>query len=203
MTNSQYELPKATEPADRIPSPRAFVHATGYIYQSFGFVLTMVMCCWWPANCWQDPVHPAVSTATSAAAYDPPNPLRDAAPEALWAMASVALAFIGGLCLLVVGFGLQQDRLRSGRSAMVLTGLLAAFYWSYLGFAIVQFPSTGRIIVSALFAAAWTVCFLLAGASSEQLRAHPPTRSEQSWTSRDEDAFRKSLSPGSRDKKSP
>ncbi|HWL91924.1 MAG TPA: hypothetical protein VNT79_00165 [Phycisphaerae bacterium] len=181
------------------PSLRAFCHTTGYIFQSIGFMLAMAMCCWWPSNCWQDQIRPA----TTAAATEPPQPLRDAAPHEVWAMVAVTASFVGGLSLLVIGFGLQQDRLRSGIVPMLVTGAITAFFWLYLGFAIFQFPAVGRIIVSALMALAWTICFLLAGVCNEQLRANPPTRSERSWTSRDEDDFRKSLSPDSPDKTNP
>ena len=179
------------------PSPRAFCHATGHIYQAIGFFLSIVMCCWWPSNCWQDPI------ATTRPSDIDRASMWSAPAEDLWAMASVVLAFAGGLGLIVMGFGLQQDRLRTARAPMALTAVVGLFYWLYLGFSIFAFPAVGRILVSAIFALVWTACFLLAGVSNDQLRAHPPTRSEQSWTSRDEDDFRNTLSPGSRDKTNP
>lgn len=183
--------------ADERPSPRAFCHATGYVYQALGFFLSIVMCCTWPANCWQEPI-----AATQPADIQNATSFNAPANEQ-WALGSVAISFVGGLLLIVVGFGLQHDRLKTARGALVLTVLVGAYYWVYLGYSIVWFPGVGRIIVSGIFALVWSICFLLAGVSNEQLRAHPPTRSEQSWTSRDEDEFRSRLSPDSRDRTNP
>lgn len=190
------EAPKAEkDDAPAPPSPRAFANATGYIFQSAGVLFTITMCCWWPANCWQDQLPVTdLDSVSQKSLYAAPQ-------EQLWAMAAVTSNFVGGLLLIGLGFGLQQDRLRTAKLPMMLTGAVGLLFWSYLGFAIFSFPSVGRIVVGALGALAWTVLFLLAGVSNEQLKAHPPTRSEQSWTSRDEDDFRKSLSPGSPDKK--
>ena len=190
--------PKSSE-VDKLatPSPRAFANATGYIFQSVGVLFTISMCCWWPANCWQDKLPVTdLSSVSQGSIYSAPA-------EQLWAMAAVTSNFVGGLLIIGLGFGLQQDRLRTAKLPMLLTGVVAILFWTYLGFAIFSFPSVGRIVASALGAMAWTVLFLLAGVSNDQLRKNPPTRSEQSWTSRDEDDFRKSLSPGSRDKRSP
>lgn len=189
-------LPDSSTETPGPPSPRAFAHATGYVYQSVGFLFTITMCCTWSSNCWQNQL-PVTQPADveQRAIFSAP------APE-LWAMAAVTASFVGGLLLIGLGFAMQQDRLRMAWLPMVLTGAVGLLFWAYLGFAVFSFPATGRIIVSALGALAWTVLFLLAGVSNEQLRLHPPTRSEQSWTSRDEDDFRKSLSPGSRDKTS-
>lgn len=176
------------------PSPRAFAHATGFVYQSIGFILALMMCCWWPANCWQDRL-PVTQPADVS-----PEALRNAPAPDLWATAAVVSTFVGGLLLIGVGFGLQHDRLRTGRVPMILTAGIGLLFWVYLGYSVFSAPTFGRIALGALGALGWTVMFLLAGVSNEQLRASPPTRSEQSWTSRDEDEFRKSLSPGSRDK---
>lgn len=153
-----------------------------------------MMCCWWPANCWQDRL-PVTQLADVS-----PEALRNAPAPDLWATAVVVSTFVGGLLLIGVGFGMQHDRLRTGRLPMILTAAMGLVFWVYLGFSIFIAPAFGRIALGALGALGWTVMFLLAGVSNEQMRANPPTQSEQSWTSRDEDEFRKSLSPDSRDR---
>ncbi len=177
-----------------IPSPRAFCHATGLVFQSIGFALALGTCCLWPATkCWQDEL--------PFEGLRPPEVFRDAAPADLWAMVSVAFTFVAGMGLCVVGLGLQHDRRGSARAAFWLTAGVAAFFWSYLGFAVFSFPALGRIVTVAILTVLWTVCFLLSGVSAEQQkRFPPPTPSESAWTSRDEDDLRKTASPRSPDK---
>jgi hypothetical protein len=102
-----------------------------------------------------------------------------------------------------MGLGLQQDRIRRGTLPMVMCGIVAIFFWIYLGVAIVQFPAVGRIIIVAVMAIVWTACFLLAGATREQLTKAPPMPIERAWTSRDEDELRKRTSPRSPDRTTP
>ncbi len=184
------------EPAPS-PSPRAFCHATGLVFQSVGFALALGTCCLWPAaRCWQDEL--------PFEGLQPPAVFREAAPAELWAMVAVALTFVSGMALCVVGLGLQHDRRGSGRAAFWLTAAVAAFFWCYLGFAVFSFPAVGRIVTAAIMTALWNICFLLAGVSADQQKRLPPPRpSESAWTWRDEDDLRRNASPRSPDRTNP
>lgn len=181
-------------------SPRAFAHATGLVFVIAGSGLALAACCWWPITSWTEDELPTRSEGRLVV----PDIGSDASPAQIWAMIALPASFLAGLGLAVVGLGLYLDRLRTGRAALALTGLLAVFFWCYLGFAIFQFPAAGRIIVAALGALLWTAGFLLAGAAADELkRCPPPRRSEPAWTSRDEDALRRALSPRSPGRTSP
>lgn len=176
---------------------RPFTRATGYVFQTVGFLLTISTCCLWPAAYWWQGQIPVIDKATVA------NPLAAAAASQVWGMCSVAISFLGGMLLLVVGMGLQHDRMRTGRAAMGVTGVGAIFYVAYLVAAIWKFPATFTIVVVSLFALLWLVMFVLAFASADELRKNPPTPSERGWTSIDEDDLRTISSHRSRDKTNP
>ena len=183
---------------ENAPPARNFCHATGLVYQSVGAVLALATCCWWPLTGW---------TESRLHSSDPqrtiPEIMCDAAPEQIWSMVAVSMSFVSGLALAVVGLGLQHDRRGAGWAAMVLTAVVGLFYWCYLGFAVFAFPAVGRIVVVATMSILWAAFFLLAGACVGELKRCPlPKRSEPTWTSRDEDDLRKSLSPRSPDKTS-
>lgn len=182
------------------PAPRAFSHTTGYIFQSIGFLLAIGSCCWWSISGW---VQEELPTRVEGQIVVP-DIQTEAAPDQIWAMIAIPFSFASALGLLVIGLGLHQDRLKTGRGPLLLTVITALFFWTYLGFAIVQFPATGRIALVAIMALIWTVCALLAGVSAEELKRSPPLRrSESAWTSRDEDDLRNALSPRSPDRTSP
>ena len=180
-------------------SPRAFCHATGFVYQSIGFLLSVSTCCLWSAaSCWQDELR-----STEAGRFIP-EVITDASMHQLWSMVAVVLSFLSGMGLLTIGFGLQHDRPGSGRTGFWLTAVMALFFLAYLGNAFIQFSSVGRIVVGLVMAVLWTVCFLLAGVSARQQKKFPPPKqSEPGWTSRDEDDLRNALSPRSQDKTNP
>lgn len=190
---------KSSTESESQASPRAFCHATGFIFQSVGFLLTISTCCLWSlASWWQDELR-SVEIGRIV-----PELTKDATPAQAWAMVAVVLTFVAGMGLLVVGLGLQHDRRGAGRSAVWLSALVALFFWCYLGFAIFQFPAVGRVLIVGIMAVLWTICFLLAGASAEQLKKFPPPKqSEPAWTSHDEDDLRRELSPHSQDKTNP
>lgn len=187
----------ANAPPDAEPaSPeRAFARATGFVFQSVGFLLSLSTCCVWSLAYWWQDSAPPETTAQE---------LRDwfgsATAGQVWATIGVAASFIGGLSLLVMGMGLQHDRLTRGTGPMALTGTLAGLFWVYLGVAAFQFPAAGRLVVIAVMALVWTGCFLLAGAAREQLKKAPPMPTERAWTSRDEDELRRTTSPRSPDR---
>lgn len=183
------------------PSPRAFCHATGFIYQGVGMVLALGACCWWSfAGRIQDEVRPIDEERQVVELRT------DAAPHQHWAMAGVVLSFVGGLGLAVLGLGLQHDRPASAPCAKWMTLIVAVFYWAYLLSAIFLLPgAVTRVALPGIMAVVWTVLFLLAGVSHQQMRAHPPDPRSfpTAWTPRDEDDLRKALSPRSRDKTNP
>ena len=152
----------------------AFCRKTGVLFQSFGVAMMLTTCCWWPVtSCTQQAVHPAETAGLI------PEIRRDAPPEQIWAMLGVTLSFLAGMGLAVVGLGLQQERPRAGRAALVLTASVGLFFWCYLGFAVFRFPAVGRIVVVALLACFWTLCLLLAGASAEALKRRPPAGADE------------------------
>ena len=177
-------------------SHRALCRKTGSIFQAAGLILTLSTCCW---SWWSD--DKVRSTEEGRAV---PKLIRDARPDQIWGMAGKVLSFVAGMALIAIGLGLQNERLRAGRAAMWLTGAVAVFFWCYLGFAAFQFPSAGRIVAVAVLAVFWSLCFLLSGASADELkRFPPPTATESTWTSRDEDDLRTAISLRSRDRRNP
>ncbi len=187
-----------SDDADVVTPERSFVRAAGFVFQSVGFLLSISTCCVWSlAYWWQDSLPPGTSTDALKDWFGAADAVR------LWATIGVAATFVGGLSLLVTGLGLQQDRIRRGTLNVVLCAVFALFFWAYLGMAVVKFPSAGRIAVVAIMAVVWTGCFLLAGATREQLKKAPPMPTERAWTSRDEDEFRRTTSPHSPDRKNP
>ncbi|HUN82626.1 MAG TPA: hypothetical protein VMV81_14065 [Phycisphaerae bacterium] len=173
-------------PAD---NPRAFVHATGLVYQVVGFVLALGTCCWWS---FADHGGPELIQMQGARRV---NVLDETPPAArTWAMLATCVSLIGGLALTALGIGFQHELSRSGRPAKWTTGAIAAFFAAYLIMAAMGFPAWGRIITATGMLALWTVMFLLAGVSAETLRAHPPPSRNSSWSSRDEDDLRSTSS---------
>ena len=147
-------------------------------------------CCWWS---FAGRINlPASSTESGRQVVDL---FKDAAPAQIWGMFAVCMSFAGGMGLIALGVGLQHDLSRTGRAAKWITGLIAAFFWAYLGFAVFSFPGAGRIVAAGVMAVGWSALYLLAGASAEQLRKSPPIRRDSSWTRRDEDDLRKTSSP--------
>ena len=192
--------PEPEPPGDRSPPPaRAFSHATGFIYQSIGFLMALTTCCWWSfTGLTQDELRP------TEAGRDVVEVAKDAAPPQRWALAAVCVLFVGGLWLVALGMGLQNDRLRGGRPAKWTTGLATLFFVAYLGMSLFSWPaSIARSVTVGILAAIWGVLFVLAGVCTEELRRNPPTPRPSTWTRRDEDDLQKALSPHSLDRKSP
>lgn len=183
------------------PSPRAFCHATGFVYQGVGMVLALGACCWWSfSGRIQDEVRPGLQDSQAASAP------AETTGHQYWAMAGVVLSLVGGLGIAVLGLGMQHDRVVSAVWAKWVTLAVAVYFWCYLGMAIFVLPGAiSRIVMPLGMAALWTVLFLMAGVSVETLKRHPPDpRARQSeWTSRDEDELRRRSSPHSRDKTNP
>lgn len=180
------------------PSPRAFCRATGFVFQSAGAVLALTTCCWWSfSGRLQDPLRPTSGNPPFLSMADVPA-------ESRWALAATCMGFLGGLAILVLGLGLQQERRHSAPAALGVTGLMAAFHAAYFIAAVVQLePTVTRIILTGALALVWTVMFLLAGASAGEMRRLPPAPIDSTWTPRDEDDLRKGASPLPPDKTSP
>src|ERR1043166_3894762 len=170
-------------------NPRAFVHATGLVYQVVGFVLTMGTCCWWS---FADRDGPELIQMKGAK----PVNVFDATPPAAktWRMFATCGSLVGGLAITAAGIGFQHDLTRSGRPAIWITGALAIFFIAYVVTAAICFPAWGRLITASAFGALWTVMFLLAGVSAETLRASPPPKRDSAWSLRDEDDLRRASS---------
>lgn len=194
--------PEPKAPADATSSPhppRAFCHATGFIYQSVGFLMAISTCCWWSfTGLTQDELRP------TEAGRQVVEVAKDSAPTQRWALAAVCVLFIGGLWLVALGMGLQNDRLRSGRPAKWTTGLATLFFVAYLEMSAFVWPaSVARSVTTGVLAAIWGILFVLGGVSAEVLRRNPPTPRPSTWTPRDEDDLRKGLSPRSPDRTNP
>ena len=179
-------------------NPRAFVHATGLVYQVVGFVLAMGTCCWWS---FADREGPELIQMRGA---KPVNVL-DATPPAAktWAMLGMCASLAGGLALIALGIGFQHELARSGRPAKWITGSCSAFFLAYVIAGAVSFPAGVRLVTALAMGALWTVMFLLAGVSAQTLKAHPPPKRDSNWSSRDEDDLRSISSHRPPDETSP
>ena len=148
-------------------NPRAFVTATGFIFQAAGLVLAFGGCCMWsfagklqtqtdqPIEQWADYWQPSNLPASVA-------------------MIDVAFTFISGLGLMAVGVGLQGERPGSGRWALVLTAGLFLIWALSLATFLLTSAGWTSVLVALLFVAGSFVLFLLAGYSQTILRLHPP-----------------------------
>ncbi|OWY70418.1 hypothetical protein B7486_16660 [cyanobacterium TDX16] len=180
------------------PSPRAFCQATGFIYQGVGVVLMLGSCCFWSfSGRVQEEARPTEAGRAIVEAA------KDFAPQQFWAMGAVVLLFAGGLAIAALGLGLQHERPASASWAKWTTLAVAIYFWAYLWMStLVWERATARIALAAVMALAWTVLFLLAGASVAEMRKNPPEpkSSQSQWTARDEDDLRRASSPHSPDK---
>ena len=148
-------------------SPRAFVTATGYVFQVVGFALVMGACVLWGfAGFIEDRLDEPINTVGD---YFKPDAL-----VATVSLVCILTTLVSGLGLLGTGLGLQGENRSSGRWALGVTGVLAGVWWG--GAATFWFISAPiwKIIVAAFSAGAGSVLFLLAGNSARILKLHPP-----------------------------
>ncbi len=163
---------KKTTPADPIaPTPRAFVTATGLVFQLTGLVHIFLAGGYW-----------LISGRVQAEAPVRIDSLREyvqaqnvlLSVTTVWVLAAVS----GGLAMVAFGIGLQGEKRSSGLGAMISSGMLALVAMlcgiSYL----VWGPAIGRAIIAGLEFATATVLFLLAGHSADELRRHPPPENQ-------------------------
>ncbi len=148
-------------------SPRAFVTATGFVFQIVGFVLVMGGCVLWGfAGFVEDRLDEPINTASDY--------FKSEALAATVSLACILTTGVAGLGLLGTGLGLQGENRSSGQWALVVTGVLAAVWWGgAVTFWIISAP-IWKIIVAAFSAGAGSVLFLLAGNSARILKLHPP-----------------------------
>lgn len=195
---SELNLPSSD---NSTPNPRAFCHATGFLYQGVGMVLVFGSCCFWSfSGRVQDEARPSEVGRTIV------NLTQDAQPQQLWSMGAVVLIFSGGLTISALGMGLQHDRPAATKWAKWTTLGIAIYFWAFLVMSIFALPtSIANIAISGLMALVWTVLFLLAGVSVDEMRKFPPDpkSSQSQWTSRDEDDLRRASSRHSRDRMNP
>lgn len=148
-------------------NPRAFVTATGFIFQVVGAVFAASGCVLW-----------SVSGFLEAPLDEPINVLSDYAREGALArtigLACVATTFVAGLGLIATGLGLQGERRTSGRWALVFAAVLAVVWCA--GAISLWWVSAAywKIIVAAFVAGAGTILLLMAGNSARILKLHPP-----------------------------
>jgi len=148
-------------------SPRAFVTATGYVFQVVGFVLVIGGCVLWGfAGFVEDRLDEPIKTTGDYFKGD--------ALVTTVSLACILTTLVAGLGLLGTGLGLQGENRSSGQWALVVTGVLAAVWWGgAVTFWIISAP-IWKIIVAAFSAGAGSVLFLLAGNSARILKLHPP-----------------------------
>ncbi len=148
-------------------SPRAFVTATGFVFQIVGFVLVMGACVLWGfAGFVEDRLDEPINMAGDY--------FRSDALAATVSLVCILTTLVAGLGLIGTGLGLQGENRSSGRWALIVTGVLAAVWWGgALTFWFISAP-IWKIIVAAFSAGAGSVLFLLAGNSARILKLHPP-----------------------------
>ena len=148
-------------------SPRAFVTATGYVFQIVGFVLVMGGCVLWGfAGFVEDRLDEPINMVGDYFKGD--------ARVRTVSLACIISTLVSGLGLIATGLGLQGENRSSGQWALVVTGVLAAVWWGgAVTFWIISAP-IWKIIVAAFSAGAGSVLFLLAGNSARILKLHPP-----------------------------
>ena len=148
-------------------SPRAFVTATGYVFQIVGLVLVLGGCVLWGfVGFVEDRLDEPINVAGDYFKRD--------ALAATVSLACILTTLVAGLGLIGTGLGLQGENRSSGRWALVVTGALAAVWGGgALTFWFISAP-IWKIIVAAFSAGAGSVLFLLAGNSARILKLHPP-----------------------------
>ncbi len=148
-------------------NPRAFVTATGFVFQVLGFVLAGGGCLLWSISGFlEDELDQPINVVSDY--------VRRGVLSKTIALVCIVTTSIAGLGLIATGLGLQGERRGSGLWALAVTGILALVWWgSMVGFVWVS-AVYWKIIVAAFFAGISTVLFLLAGNSSRILKLYPP-----------------------------
>ncbi len=154
------------KPASRKEEPRAFVQASGVVFQVAGLVLLLGGCCIGSFS-------GLIQGRQATAAADMMTWLRESPTGQVLATFGIVISGVAGLALMVFGLGLQHARRRSGLGALVTTAVLAVTWWSLAVLQFVMSFSIAAMIVQLLLAVAATILFLLAGAAHRSLRMIP------------------------------
>lgn len=148
-------------------SPRAFVTATGFVFQMIGFVFAVGGCLLWSLTGFLE--QPLAEPINVVGDY-----VQRGAVARTITLACLVLTLLSGVGLIATGIGMQGERRGSGRWALAITGVLAAVwltatigYWWFSA-------APWKIITAAFFTGVGTVLFLLAGNSARILKLHPP-----------------------------
>lgn len=171
MTEQQPESPdsSAEHAADASPrpSPRAFVTATGLVYQAVGMIMLFGSCCFWSFS--GHVVEPSDVPASQWTDY-----LRGERLPAALLTICVVVTFVGGIALTAAGVGLQGEKPRSGRVAMAVSAPMAVIYLAAGAILLFNTELWGRALMPVLFGTVTILLFMLAGHSSSLLRQFPP-----------------------------
>lgn len=152
---------------DSSPPPRAFVTATGYVYQLVGIVYLLGFGFYWIIS-GRIQAKASVQIDSLADYVAPGNVLLTVT------MVMILSGVAGGLGLATLGIGLQSERRWSGVGAMVVAGSLAAIGWAGVSMHIIYGPAWGRAVIVGGWSVINTILFLLAGYSAAILKRHPP-----------------------------
>jgi len=171
MTEQQPESPGASAERDagtaQSPSLRAFVTATGLVFQAVGMIMLFGSCCFWSFS--GHVVEPSDVPAAQWTDY-----LRGERLPAALLTICVVVTFVGGIALTAAGVGLQGEKLRSGRFAMAVAAPMALIYGTAGVILVTRTDLWVRGLMPILFAAVSILLFMLAGHSSSLLRQFPP-----------------------------
>ncbi len=168
--------PPAPEPgASDKPLPRAFVSASGLVFQTVGAVFLLGSCGFWSLSGRIAPEATAdVETWTGLLT-------REHAGVAALA-AGLLTTFLGGIALATVGMGLTGQTRRSGVIAVVVTLPMTAAYATITGIFAMNDGASLSAIVSGVFAMVSAVLFALAAHSASLLKRFPPPTDQNKAT---------------------
>ncbi|NOT00552.1 MAG: hypothetical protein HOP29_07980 [Phycisphaerales bacterium] len=158
---------RETDGGDRDGHPRAFVTATGFVFQAAGGVHVAMGVVYLLAS----GLYGGDSGTRAVATGDAAEPLKISATVTTVGTLAV---LAGGMALAALGVGMQGERPGSARWGMVASGLLAGIG---LGSAVLfAMPGSawGRAILAIGHGCANGVLFLLAGHSRSILKEFPP-----------------------------
>lgn len=164
---------KSPDPSDdnAASPPRAFVTATGFVYQVAGaFYVAVAGGYWLISGRLQDEAPVPIETVKQF--VDPANVLL-----ALTTL-NILVAVAAGLAMVAFGIGLQGERRRSGIGAMITTGLLAAVALTSAVLYALYGPAWVPMVIVTLHGAVGMVLFLLAGHSAGILKRFPPPENQ-------------------------
>ena len=149
------------------PSLRSFVTATGYIFQIVGLAFAGGGCLLWTLTGYLETQLDEPIAVVS-------DYFQSSARVMAISLACITTTWVAGLGMIATGLGMQGERPSSGRWAMVVVAILAIVWLAgAIGLWWISAP-IWKILVSAAFAGAGSMLFMLAGNSARILKLHPP-----------------------------